>query len=208
MNFKEGRLNSIYGHLILGAILLHACGPMSQGTHSIHKSPAEQDEKVRALQEDMVALFIQAKAFDAAAPAAQKLYQERKGQANPAYWMGVILREKGVYSEAEKYFLEALSRDVKHGPSYDALGILYGIQGKLKQALDAHKTATKLEPKNAKYWNNYGFALGINKHFDLAVQAYEKSISLAPQEKRSFINLAFILGAQAQYKKADSSSFL
>ena len=182
---------------------MYACGPVSPKTHSANRTPVDQSKKARALQEDMVALFIQAKAFDAAAPVAQKLYQEQKGQANPAYWMGVILREKGVYSEAEKYFLEALSADAKHGPSYDALGILYGIQGKLKQALNAHKKATELEPKNAKYWNNYGFALSLNKHFDLAIQAYEKSISLAPQEKRSFVNLAFILGAQAQYKKAE-----
>ena len=182
---------------------MHACGPISPNTRSANRAPVDQSEKARALQEDMVALFIQAKAFDAAAPVAQKLYQEQKGQANPAYWMGVILREKGVYSEAEKYFSEALDADAKHGPSYDALGILYGIQGKLKQALAAHKKATELEPKNAKYWNNYGFALGLNKHFDLAVQAYEKSISLAPQEKRSFVNLAFILGAQEQYKKAE-----
>lgn len=183
---------------------MFSCGAIpSDPNHTSTSKSAEQKEKNKALQEDMVALFIQARAFDAAAPVAQKLYQEHKDKPTPAYWMAVILREKGVYSEAKKYFLEAISKDDKHGPSYDGLGILYGIQGELKQALWAHKKATDLDPKNAKYWNNYGFALSLNKDFDLAIKAYERSISLAPQEKRSFINLAFIYGAQLKYKKAE-----
>ena len=204
MNCSRGLFKLNYSALIIGLSLISSCGPVNPGSpdHLSTKS-VEQSKKNRALQEDMVALFIQARAFDAAAPVAQKLYQEQKDQANPAYWMAVILREKGVYSEAEKYFLEAISKNSEHGPSYDGLGILYGIQGELKKALVAHQRASVLEPNNAKYWNNYGFALGLNKKFDLAIKAYEKSISLAPQEKRSFVNLAFIFGAQSKYKKAE-----
>ncbi len=176
---------------------LGACGPIEP------QETIPQTQKQQALQEDMVALFVQAKAFDAASPVAQKLYQQHKDRPGPAYWLGVILREKGVYSESEKYFLEALTKDPKHAPSFDGLGILYGVQGKLPQAIKAHKQAIEIENTNAKYWNNYGFALSLNQDFSSAIKAYEQSIRLAPHEKRSFVNLAFVYGAQNKHKEAE-----
>ena len=115
--------------------------------------------------------------------------------------IGVILREKGVYEEAERFFLEALSKDHAHSDAYDALGILYGIRGQIDQALKAHKKATDLKPKIAKYWHNYGFALCLAQKFKEAIKAFQRSLSLAPEQERTFVSLAFAFGALGDYQE-------
>lgn len=151
------------------------------------------------LEEQLVELFVSARSFDAASPLAQKLYQDRPNDARPAYLLGVILREKGVFEESKRFLLEAISRDPSHSDAYDALGILYGVQGQIKEAITAHQKATVLSPKQAKYWHNYGFALSMNRDFKEAIKSFQTALSLAPDQKRSFVNLAFAYGALGQY---------
>ena len=194
-------LSTLNFSLTVGGLIfyLYGCG----GSLSEQNELAQANRVVtQALQMDMVELFVESRSFDAASPLAQKLYQENPKDAQPAYLMGVILREKGVYVESEKYFLEALIKDNKHAKTYDALGILYGVQGQLEQSIKAHKQAIKIEPKNAKFWNNYGFALSIHREFEKAIKALQRSLSIVPSEQRTFVNLAFVYGALGQDKNA------
>ena len=63
-----------------------------------------------------------------------------------------------VYEQAEKYFLESLKLDSEYARSYDALGILHGVQGQQAKALKYHRKAVELQADNPKFWHNYGFA--------------------------------------------------
>ena len=130
-----------YGLVLLVVFLLAGCG---SGEATL------KNEVNAALHFDLAELFLNSNAYDAASPIARKLYQDHPQDPRPPYYLGIILRERGVFEQAEQYFLEAIKRDSKFALAYDALGILYGMQSKLKQALVAHRRAAEMAPKNAK----------------------------------------------------------
>ena len=184
--------------LICSSILL-SCGSAHIAENTTVRGGEVKIEGL--LEEELLELFVNSRSFDAASPLAQKLYREHPKKARPAYLLGVILREKGVFEESKRFLLEAISRDPTHSDAYDALGILHGVQGQLEEALSAHKRATEIMPKNPKYWHNYGFALSVSKKFQAAIKAFQKSLSLAPDQKRTFVNLGFAHGALGQFKE-------
>ena len=179
--------------LCLLMVILWACGGGQDfdTAEQIERNP--QANKV--LQQDLLELFLKARSFDAASPLAQKFYQTQKKQPDPCYYMGVILREKGVYEEAERYFLEGLTYDAKHARTYDALGILYGVQNKRVRSLKAHQKAVELDQTNPKFWHNLGFALSINKQLDQA-QAGDNAGILLRGVKKEDIHRGQVLAAK------------
>ena len=161
-----------------------------------------KDQSNPALHFDLVELFLSSNAYDAASPVASKLYHDHPTDPRPSYYLGVILRERGVFEEAERYFLEAIKRDANFALAYDALGILYGMQNQLDRALSAHRRATEISPKGAKLWHNLGFALTLSRAYPRAVKAYQKSITLAPNHKKTYVNLGMTYGVMGQYTEA------
>lgn len=164
--------------------------------------PTPDSAKSPDLQFDLAELFISSGAYDAATPIVTALRREHPEDPRASTLMGIILREKGVYAEAERLFVDALQRDVDYAPAHDALGILYGVQNFGDRAVKAHRRATELAPENAKYWHNLGFALSLCRQFDDAVKAYQTSLRLAPDQQRTFINLALLHASRGRDEEA------
>lgn len=163
---------------------------------------ALKDQSNPALHFDLVELFLSSNAYDAASPVASKLYHDHPTDPRPSYYLGVILRERGVFEEAERYFLEAIKRDASFALAYDALGVLYGMQNQLDRALAAHQRATEIDPNGAKFFHNLGFALTLSRSYPKAIKAYQKSITLAPNHKKTYVNLGMTYGVMGQYTEA------
>jgi tetratricopeptide (TPR) repeat protein len=174
-------------------ISLASCGGTETGLKS-HPN--------KALHFDLAELFLTSNAYDAASPIARKLYNTHPNDPRPPYYLGVILRERGVFEEAERYFLESIKRDAQFALAYDALGVLYGVQSRLKRAIAAHQRATEIDPKNPKSWHNLGFALTLARDYQGAIKAYQKSITLAPNHKKTYVNLGMTYGVLGQDEEA------
>ena len=164
--------------------------------------PPLADQPPPELQFDLAELFLSSSAYEAATPIVRQLIHVHPDDPRPHHYLGVILRERGVYREAERSFLEALKKDPSFAPAHDGMGILYGVQSKLEEAVKAHRRATQSAPNHPKYWHNLGFALTLVKQFDEAASAYETSLKLAPNQPRTFINLALTRGAQGRDEEA------
>ena len=189
-----GRLNILIITLLfcLSALVI-SCGSGDAGLKS-------QTDK--ALHFDLAELFLKSNAYDAASPIARKLYHQHPQDPRPPYYLGIILRERGVFEEAERYFLESIKRDAKFALAYDALGVLYGMQSRLKQSLEAHYRATEIEPDRAQLWHNLGFALTLSRSYRKAIKAYQKAITLAPNHKKIYVNIGMTYGVMGQYDEA------
>ena len=191
MDNMKGRLTLVIITLIWGT--LSGCGGSDPGLNG---------QPNAALHFDLTELFLTSHAYDAASPVAQKLYHEHPQDPRPPYYIGIILRERGVFEEAERYFLEAIKRDARFALAYDALGVLYGMQNQLKRAQSAHLRATEIEPKSAKFWHNLGFALTLSRDYPEAIKAYQKAVTLAPNHKKIYINLGMTYGVMGHYEEA------
>ena len=164
-------------------LLLVACGG---GTESELAKPTP------SLHFDLVKLFMNARAYDAASPVAQKLYRDHPKDPRPPYYLGVILREREAFENAERYLLESIKRDPTFAPAHDALGILYGVQNRLSDALIAHRRATELAPRDAQFWHNLGFVLTLSKRYDQSIKAYQTALALAPEQKKIYHSLGLV----------------
>ena len=175
--------------------LLSGCGAPSV-TQNLRDKPSPE------LRFDLVELFLYSKAYDVAAPIAQELYQRHPQDARPPLYLGVILRERKVFLESERYLIESIKRAPKSAVAYDALGVLYGMQSKLRKAITAHARAAELSPNVAKFWHNLGFARSMAREYEGAVSAYQRALSLAPEHHATYVNLGITYGVLGRYKEA------
>lgn len=103
-----------------------------------------------------------------------------------------------IFQEAIKAFdqdnyhkaVELIEKAIKSGiKSYD-LALVYATYGyyltkieRLEEALNAHKKAIELNPKNPVAWRYYGMALRQQGDFDTAEQCYEYALAIDPKDE-------------------------
>ncbi len=120
--------------------------------------------------------------------------------------MGVDLRQKGKFTEAEAMIRKALSiRDMAKG--HIALGALFMIEDRLSEAAAEFQTAMRLDPKDPQA--SYGLATALAKAGRIAdAQAqYRQTLFLAPRDANVRNDLAALLqqngdldGARKEYE--------
>jgi tetratricopeptide (TPR) repeat protein len=96
-------------------------------------------------------------------------------------YLGRVSKATGDYARAERYYKEAICRFPGHAGAHIHLGCLFAVQGRLEEAILAHREGTCCAdgcPDEA--WFNAGLVLRALERYDEAVQAMERAIELDP----------------------------
>lgn len=91
--------------------------------------------------------------------------------------------------------IEKLQRALQIMPNahvYSILGMLYGKQGKSKEALAALDTAIQLDPGFQPAWVYRGAVYGSSNQFEKAVEAYRQALALNPNDEGARRGLALV----------------
>jgi len=93
--------------------------------------------------------------------------------------------------------------------TYASLGLIYYYLGQLDKAIDNHRQAVKLAPKDHLLWTNLGDALWIVGNLDEAREVFETAEELAtsslqvnPNDPYIYIDLAWISAMQDEFGDA------
>jgi Flp pilus assembly protein TadD len=115
---------------------------------------------------------------------------------------GKMLRERGIYDEAEADLREALKLDSGHAPAHDALAVLYDLQDRPALAKTHHLRAIELDERNATFRNNWGYALLRRGKVAEAIEALREAVRLAPDSPRCRNNLGFAHARGGDFARA------
>ncbi|MFH0900648.1 MAG: tetratricopeptide repeat protein [Pseudomonadota bacterium] len=160
------------------------------------------DEEGRALRLELAALLVKKGSHDAAVPLLRRVVADEPRNPVAHYLYGTVLRERGLYPQAERELFETIRLDENYAPAHAALGILYDIQRRSEDAEREHRRAIELAPRYADYWNNLGFSYYVAGRTDEAITALETALGIDPSLAIAHNNLGFAYGRQNEYDKA------
>lgn len=115
-------------------------------------------------------------------------------QLNPTISAQVILgwtqHLAGEEDAATKTLLKAASGDLFNVPTFNALGIVFLVSGKLASAVMIHSWATVLKPDNEIAYYNLSLAYQRLKNYDLAIALGNRAAALEPSNPHPFVATA------------------
>jgi tetratricopeptide (TPR) repeat protein len=154
-------------------------------------SYAQQDGQ--ALRLELAMMLVDKKSYAGAAPILQRVIAEDPTNATARIAYATVLREQGLYHEAERAFLTVIGQQQpKRNPlAYDGIAILYDLQKRYDDAQKAHDIAVALAPNNALFWNNRGFSALAKQDVARAIESFEKSLAIDPTSVTTLNNLGF-----------------
>jgi len=165
----------------------------------MNKNKARDGEVLRY---ELAELYVNKGAKRAAIPLLQKILAENPKNIRARVLYGVVLRDIGLYPQAEKQLVFALRIEKSEVSAHAALGILYDLTRKHGKALTHHMIAVKLAPANASYRNNLGFSYYVAGNNVKAIRQLEQALSMDPSLILAYNNLAFAYGRQKDFEKA------
>ena len=176
---------------------LAACGARKQ-----HDTLAMEGQNMRV---ELAETYIAKGARNAAIPLLQRAIAERPNEPHIRVLYGTVLRDLGLYIQAEQQFKFALELGPGLAPAYAALGILYDLQQEPARAQKFHRRAVEITPSHAAYRNNLGFSLYLAGDTRGAVLELERALALDPSMTVSYNNLGFAYGRLGNFEKAERS---
>jgi tetratricopeptide (TPR) repeat protein len=93
--------------------------------------------------------------------------------------IGFAYIEMGKYDEAEKIFKNTTV--FEPFKSAVGLGLIYGIQGRYAESLNAFDDATRMNPQDEYAWNNKGVILSKQGNYSEAVKAFKNATEINKQ---------------------------
>jgi len=169
------------------------------------KHIARTQAEGEALRADLAATYVDKGAYDAAIPLLRRALLDKPKSSHIHALYGKVLREKGLFPQAERELIIARELAPLSAKPYAELGILYALERRQAEAETSFRQAVKLEPRHASYWNNLGFALYIGGKLAEAVTAFEKALSLDPALIVAYNNLGFAYGKAGDLEAAKRS---
>lgn len=108
------------------------------------------------------------------------------------------------YSNAEKFYLRGLKKD--HNMNYARLNlsVVYNMQGKNKQALQALDTAIKIDSKNERIYYNMALLYNEMNNIPEAEKAFAKAVELKSVNPKVYYNYGLLLNQNKKMKEAES----
>jgi len=151
----------------------------------------EDGEKMRF---DLAETYVRKGAYAAAIPLLRRevIAHPKNDAVHTLY--AIVLREQGLYPQAEKELKAALALAPASPRALDAIGVLYDLMRRPEEAEAAHRAALSAAPSAAMYWNNLGFSLYVAKKTDDAIVALERALALDPGLVVAYDNLGFAYG--------------
>ncbi|MFN8576399.1 MAG: tetratricopeptide repeat protein [Candidatus Sericytochromatia bacterium] len=110
---------------------------------------------------------------------------------NPMYFnnLGECYRLKGLYSEAEYNFYQAINLAAGFVEAYYNLANVLKIQGNINEAIENYNIILDINPNHLRALFNLGNIMLENKYFDKAISYYQKAININPNYTEALNNL-------------------
>ena len=184
-------------HLVLVALLSSGCGAARQ-----HAKLQAEGEAMRV---ELAETYIDKGYGEAAIPLLRRALAANPKDVKVRVLYATVLRDLGLYPQAEAQFKVALKLSPRYAPAHAGLGILYDLQREPKRALAHHRRAVKLAPGEAAYHNNLGFSLFVAGDTAGAIAELELALGLDPALIVAYNNLGFAYGRRGDYDRAERS---
>ncbi len=110
--------------------------------------------------------------------------------------------QNGRLNIAIKLALSITERFPKHQFTWKILGVLFGITGKVHDAIQANQKAISLLPTDSESHNNLGNSLRTLGKINEAITSYKQDITLKPNYAEAHNNLAISLQGQGLLNEA------
>ncbi len=178
------------------------CTVAACGARKHHETLAQQGQDMRV---ELAETYIAKGARKAAIPLLRRAIAERPKEPRIRVLYGTVLRDLGLYVQAEQQFKLALRYGPEFAPAHAGLGILYDLRQEPKRAHEYHRRAVAIAPSHAAYRNNLGFSLYLAGDTGGAVLELERALALDPSMTVSYNNLGFAYGRLGQFDKAERS---
>lgn len=104
----------------------------------------------------------------------------------------LILHQSGNLPEAEKLYLEILTKSPNDGNALNLLGFIKIQNKQFDEAINYFKKALEIYPDFFEACFNLGLAYKNNNQFDNAIKAYEKALLIKPGEADVYFNIASV----------------
>lgn len=125
----------------------------------------------------------------------------RRQQANEHYERGLALERAGLVDEAIAEYRRAVDVDPGFAEAYEALGHHYQRRGLLVKALDAFRTAARLQDDYTAYFN-LGYVLVELENYEEALEAFQKCLEFIPDDPAALYEIGYIHYAQGNFAQA------
>ena len=169
-------------------------------------SAKKQDQTLRksgaALRLELAQLYVNKGAKEAAIPLLQRLLRDSPRNVQARVLYASVLRDSGLYPQAEKQFRFVLQLRPKFAQAHSGLGVLYDLQRKSSLARSHHQRAIRLAPSSARYRNNLGFSLYLAGETKRAIRHLERSLAMDPSLIITYNNLGFAYGRAGHFGRA------
>jgi pentatricopeptide repeat protein len=180
---------------VLVVTLALGCGASAQSANAQREGDA--------LKMELAALYINKGAHAAAIPLLQRIIGENPRNVEARVMYGVVLRDTGLYPQARRELEHCLRLAPARAEIHGALGVLYDVWQRPKEALPHHVSAVKLAPASASFRNNLGFSLYLSGDTDAAVKQLETALAMDPSLTVAYNNLAFAYGRRGNFVDAE-----
>lgn len=188
--------NPIFLAAALAGLLAAGCGAAQRQHMAIEKAGD-------GLSFDLAKLYIDKGVHQAAVPLLQKLLADNPKNEKARVLYGTVLRDQGLYPQAEQQLRYALMLAPNDAEAHAALGILYDLEHQPRRALGQHEAAVKLQPRVARFRNNLGFSLFLSGDTHGAIAQLEQALALDPGLTVAYGNLGFAYGRLGEYDRAE-----
>ncbi len=200
--------------ITLGGLLVSlclGCGGAAGGPRELRAPRAQSDVTPPPLDGQiddeltvqLAELMLNERADEHAVPLLQRALVKQPDDARVHYLYGTLLRDRGIYAQAEASLRRAISLDPKMAPAQAGLGLLYDLKRNHAEAQRWHAAAIALDPEVARFRNNLGFSLYLAGKNTEAVVAYESALKIDPAAARVYVNLGFAYAAMGQTADAE-----
>jgi Flp pilus assembly protein TadD len=140
--------------------------------------------------------------LDGALAYLEPLLRERPGDVDLLVLRGVILREKGMFDQAEVDLKAAITQEPKRVDAHAAIGLVYDLRRDGEPAERHHREAVRLSPEDPSLLNNLGFCLFLRGKTREAVPVLQQAVQKQPSNRRARTNLGFALAAAGDLPRA------
>jgi Flp pilus assembly protein TadD len=183
--------------LAAAAALLLAAGCGARQHHDSVQASGE------ALRLELAELYVTKGARHAAVPLLQRVLADNPHDVRARVLYGSVLRDLGLYPQAERELAFALDTEPRYAPAYAAMGILCDLKREPERALRYHARAVQLYPHNAAWLNNLGFSLYLAGRTSDAIRHFEQALALDPSMVIAYNNLGFAYGRRGDLERAE-----
>jgi len=117
--------------------------------------------------------------------------------------LGVVLLRKGQpEEEAMLQFQEALKLNPDYAEAHYNLGAVFGVRGRLDEAVEQYRIAIQLKPDYADAQGNLANVLATQGKLDEAVKAYQQTLELVPKSAQAHFRFGQALQGQRNFEAA------